>query len=429
VVLHGAGSSPIAPLAGRPRRRWVRPGSTEAARRSSGPLARGRTLSTTTPLEHLTEDDLAQIAREFDAIRDEVLADLGEADAQYIRRLVATQRRLEAAARALLLLSRFRPALVTGTALLTVSKVLENMEIGHNLMHGQWDWMRDPHINSRSWEWDAASTARSWKHAHNFEHHTYTNVTGKDRDLGYSAMRVEADQPWSPVHLLQPLYFFAMAAVFEWGIALFDVDIEAAREGRKPRAQAREELLELGRKARRQVLKDYVAFPLLAGRAAPRARAGIAVANLLRNVWVHTIVFCGHLPEGVPTFTEEQFERESRGGWYVRQLLGSCNLEGTPLFHLMTGNLSHQIEHHLYPDLPSNRLARIAPRVRAVCERHGLPYTSGRLGRQYGSVYRRVLRFALPGGGRSAPVPGSPATVDTSAPALPAAAEPLASAA
>ncbi len=381
----------------------ARGGYTRAARRR--PVGRrephgtrASTLSTTTPLQHLTEDDLAQIAREFDAIRAEVVADLGESDAQYIRRLVATQRRLEAAGRALLVLSRFRPALVAGTALLTVSKVIENMEIGHNLMHGQWDWMRDPHLDSSTWEWDAASTAQSWKVAHNVQHHTFTNVTGKDRDLGYSAMRVEADQPWSPVYLLQPLYFFAMAAVFEWGIALFDMELDAARRGEKPRAQAREELRAFARKARRQLVKDYVAFPLLAGRAAPRAAAATLVANVLRNVWVHTIVFCGHLPEGVPTFTEEQLERESRGGWYVRQLLGSCNLDGRPLFHLMTGHLSYQIEHHLYPDLPSNRLARIAPKVRAVCERHGLPYVSGRLGRQYASVYRRVLRFALPGG-------------------------------
>jgi len=118
---------------------------------------------------------------------------------------------------------------------------------------------------------------------------------------------------------------------------------------------------------------------------------------VIRNVWVHTIVFCGHIPEGAETFTEEECLGETRGGWYRRQLLGSCNLEGGRLFHLMSGNLSFQIEHHLFPDLPSNRYAEIAPKVRAVCERHGLPYNSGRLGRQYRSVYRQMLRRALPG--------------------------------
>jgi len=138
---------------------------------------------------------------------------------------------------------------------------------------------------------------------------------------------------------------------------------------------------------------------LLSGRSARRTLAGNLAANLIRNVWVHTIVFMGHVPEGAETFSEEQLDDESRGGWYVRQLLGSCNLDGSPLFHLLTGNLSYQIEHHLFPDLPSNRYAEIAPRVRAVCERHGLPYSSGPLGRQYRSVAKKILRLSFPGGG------------------------------
>jgi linoleoyl-CoA desaturase len=345
-------------------------------------------------------DPLAALARELDALGDAVRADLGADDREYILRVIAAQRRLELAGRALLVGARFAPAAVAGTVLLTLAKVLENMEIGHNVLHGQWDWMRDPEIHSSTWEWDAASTAASWKHAHNFQHHTFTNVLGRDRDLGYSAMRVEPEQPWHPVYLTQPVYFFLMAAVFEWGIALYDMELDAVRRGEKPRAAARREVGALLHKAARQVLKDYLVFPALAGRrGARRALAAGVVANVVRNVWVHTVVFCGHLPEGAETFSEEEFRAETRGGWYRRQLMGSCNLEGSRLFHLLTGNLSFQIEHHLFPDLPSNRYARIAPRVRALCERHGLPYHSGRLGRQYWSVYRQVLRLALPGGG------------------------------
>jgi linoleoyl-CoA desaturase len=344
-------------------------------------------------------DPLETLARELDGIRDAVRADLGPRDRAYITRVILAQRRLELAARALLLGARFAPAAIAGTALLSLSKILENMEIGHNVMHGQWDWMRDPTINSSAWEWDAASTAASWKHAHNFKHHVYTNVLGRDRDLGYSAMRVEPAQPWNPIYLAQPIYFFLMAVVFEWAIAVYDIELDAVRRGEKSRARARREVVALLRKARGQLLKDYALFPALAGRrGARRALAGNVVANLVRNVWVHTVVFCGHIPEGAETFTEEQYRGETPGGWYRRQLLGSCNLEGSRLFHLLTGNLSFQIEHHLFPDLPSNRYAEIAPQVRAVCERHDLPYNSGRLGRQYRSVYRQILRLAFPGG-------------------------------
>jgi linoleoyl-CoA desaturase len=348
------------------------------------------------PAEH--ERDLEAIAREFQAIYDDVRADLGAADAAYIRRVIGVQRALEAAGRGLLVLSRFRAPLVAGAAMLTLAKVLENMEIGHNVMHGQWDWMRDPAIHSTTWEWDAASTAGSWKYAHNFRHHTYTNVVGKDRDLGYSAMRVDPAQPWHPVYLLQPLYGMAMALVFEWAIALYDVELDAVRRGDRPWPEARAQLGALARKARGQLLKDYVVAPLLSGRAARRTLAANLAANTLRNVWVHTIVFMGHIPEGAQTFSVEQYEAETRGGWYVRQLLGSCNLEGSALFHVLTGNLSFQIEHHLFPDLPSNRYPQVAERVREVCSRHGLPYSSGRLGRQYRSVARKILRLSFPGG-------------------------------
>jgi NADPH-dependent stearoyl-CoA 9-desaturase len=343
-------------------------------------------------------DPLETLANELDRIGEAVRADLGANDRAYITGVIAAQRRLELAGRALLLGARFPAAAIAGTALLTLSKVLENMEIGHNVLHGQWDWMRDPAIHSSVWEWDAASTAASWKRAHNFQHHVYTNVVGRDRDLGYSAMRVESSQPWHPVYLAQPVYFFLMALIFEWGIAIYDLELDAVGRGEKSRANARQEIVALLRKARGQLLKDYALFPALAGRrGARRALAGNVVANLIRNVWVHTIVFCGHIPEGAETFSEEQYQAETRGGWYRRQLLGSCNLEGSRLFHLLSGNLSYQIEHHLFPDLPSNRYAEIAPQVRAVCARHGLPYNSGRLGRQYRSVYRQVLRLAFPG--------------------------------
>ncbi|CAN5536824.1 acyl-CoA desaturase [soil metagenome] len=354
-------------------------------------------------MQHLSAEDLDGIAREFDAIHREVRADLGDVDAAHIRRVITIQRGLDTGGRALLLFSRFPPAFVGGTLLLSVSKILDNIEIGHNIMHGQWDWMRDPKIHSSKWEWDAVSPAKTWKTAHNYHHHTFTNVVGKDRDLGYSALRVHADQPWHPVYLTQPIYAIGMAASFEWGIALYDIDLGGVRDGTKEWSEAKTDLMAFGRKAWRQIGKDYVLFPLLAGRSARKSTLlGFVLANVVRNVWTQIITFCGHLPDGAETFTQEQYENESRGGRYVRQLLGSCNLDGSRLFHVMTGHLSYQIEHHLFPGLPSNRYPEIAPRVRAVCERYGLPYSSGRLGRQYLSATKKIVRFAFPTGGSGA---------------------------
>jgi NADPH-dependent stearoyl-CoA 9-desaturase len=353
------------------------------------------------PVEHLTHADLAALGAELDAIRDEILADLGERDARYIRRVIGAQRTLEAGGRAALLVSLLPPAWLAGTTALSVAKILENMEIGHNVMHGQWDWMRDPEIHSTTWEWDNVSSAEAWKHSHNFQHHTFTNVVGKDRDLGYEIMRIDPEQDWHPIYLAQPFYNVALALLFEWGVALHDIELDEVHRGRKPWSAAKRDLGRLVRKARRQLVKDYVVFPALAGPSALPALLGAVTANAARNVWSHAVIFCGHFPNGVETFdyTEEDLEGETRGAWYVRQLIGSANLDGSPLFHLMAGNLSFQIEHHLFPDVPSNRYAEIAPRVREICERYGLPYTSGPLYRQYAQVLLKIARYALPGGG------------------------------
>jgi linoleoyl-CoA desaturase len=340
----------------------------------------------------------AQIAAELDAIGDAVRADLGARDATYIHRVIAVQRALELCGRGLLAFPRRRGALAAGTVALTLSKVLSNMEIGHNVMHGQWDWMNDRAIHSSTWEWDAVSTARSWKYSHNFQHHQHTNVIGKDRDLGYSAMRVEPEQPWHPIYLLQPIYGALMALVFEWAIAVYDMELDAVRAGTKSREQARSEIRAFLTKSARQVVKDGVAYPALARRHWRRTLAANLAANVARNVWVHTIVFMGHIPDGAQTFTEAEVENETRGEWYVRQMVGSCNLDGSPLFHILSGNLSFQIEHHLFPDIPSNRYKEIAPAVRAVCARHGLAYNTGCLRHQYKSVARKIVRLSLPGG-------------------------------
>ena len=265
--------------------------------------------------------------------------------------------------------SRYKPAWVLGTAGLSVAKILENMEIGHNVMHGQWDWMNDPDINSQTWDWDTASPASAWRHSHNYVHHTFTNIRGKDKDLGYEIMRIDPHQPWHPVYLLQPFYNVVLMLFFEWGVALHDLDFDAIRSGEKPLKQVRDELREIATKGVRQALKDYVLFPALSGREWKKTLYANFTANMIRNVWSNAIIFCGHFPDQTYTFTEEETADESRGGWYVRQLTGAANIEGGPLFHVMSGNLGYQVEHHLYPDMPSSRYGQIAPKVREICEK------------------------------------------------------------
>jgi NADPH-dependent stearoyl-CoA 9-desaturase len=372
--------------------------------------------TTTSAAAHLTDEQVEALGAELDAIRAEVVDSLGEADARYIHRVIAVQRALEVGGRGALIFSLFPPAWIAGTAALSVAKILDNMEIGHNVLHGQWDWMRDPQIHSTTWEWDHATPAEAWKKTHNYEHHTFTNVRGKDRDLGYTIMRITPEQEWKPSNLIQPLTNVGLSLIFEWGIALYDLELDKVRDGTKPWPQAKAELKTFWRKSRRQLAKDFVLFPLLSGPGFLHTAAANLTANVVRNVWSHAVIFCGHFPDGTETFEEERLEGETKGQWYIRQMLGSANLSGGKLFHIMTGNLSHQIEHHLFPDVPSNRYAEIAPKVREICERYGLPYTTGSLPRQYGKVLRKIARLAFPGGGPKAevtPLPSRPKAIGT----------------
>jgi fatty acid desaturase len=348
------------------------------------------------PIAHLSAEDVENLGRELDAIRAQVIASRGERDAEYIRGIIRTQRGLELASRAVLLASLFPPAWLVGTAGLSVSKILENMEIGHNVMHGQWDWMRDPKIHSTTWEWDNASPAELWKHSHNELHHTYTNVLGRDNDLGYGIMRVDEDQPWHLFYIAQPLWNFINACFFEYGIAAYDLEVGKAMKGRKDTGQLARQARSVLRKIRRQATRDYVVHPLLSGPSALTTLGANVTANLVRNLWTHSVIMCGHFPEGVETFEKTSIDGETRGEWYLRQMLGSANITGSPLMHLMTGNLSFQIEHHLFPDLPSNRYQEIAPKVEELFERYGLTYTSGPLPKQVASAWRKVFRLALP---------------------------------
>jgi NADPH-dependent stearoyl-CoA 9-desaturase len=351
-------------------------------------------MSTASP--SLTPEQLEAFGRELDAMRAGVVADLGQRDADYINKVIRAQRGLEVAGRALLFVGFLPPAWIGGTTALALSKILDNMEIGHNVMHGQYDWMKDPRLDGKSFEWDTACPGDQWRYSHNYMHHTYTNIVGKDRDIGYGILRMSEAEPWRPYYLGNPLYAALLAIFFQYGVALHDLETERIAAGEITLDEKRAILEGVWRKVRGQTLKDYVLFPFLAGPSFPFVLAGNMTANLARNLWSFTIIFCGHFPDGTVVFDEADTVDETRGQWYYRQLLGSANLTGSAPFHLLTGNLSFQIEHHLFPDIPSCRYPEIGPRVREVCARYGLPYNSGRLGRQYRSVANKILRYSLP---------------------------------
>ncbi len=362
-------------------------------------------------MPHLSAEALQQFGAEIEALRDRTVATLGERDARYIRRIHAAVRITEVVGRGLLMAGLFMPegwvwaTWAVGVLVLGASKILDNMELGHNVMHGQFDWMGDPHYQGKTFEWDIVGTSDNWRKTHNFKHHTYTNVHGMDDDIGYDVLRLFPEQKWHPAALFQPLYAVIFALLFQWGVAVQDLRIGRVFIGRITWRQLAREAAPVLRKSRRQLIKDYIVFPLLAWPVAAQVALGNLIANGLRNLWTYTVIFCGHFTTNVQTFPKSVVKNETRAQWYLRQILGSSNLSGSRALHIFTGNLSHQIEHHLFPDVPANRYAEMAPVVRDICQRYGIHYNTGSMVRQFGQVVWRILRHSFP----STPTPVTPA--------------------
>jgi NADPH-dependent stearoyl-CoA 9-desaturase len=348
------------------------------------------------PKAHLSAEQLAAFGQALDALRAETMAKVGAQDANHVRAMLTRSKAMAAAGRGLLMFGFDPITWIFGVFALAKAKILENMEVGHNVLHGQYDWMNDPQFNSQHYDWDIACHPHDWRQTHNVEHHSHTNILGKDDDYGYGLLRMSSAQRWSKLHLLQPLWCALLMLLFQWGVAIQDLKLGRFFKGKMSFSELRTRAAPFLQKSTRQLFKDYVLFPALAFFNWPRVLLGNLAANLIRNVWTNVIIFCGHFTEHAQTYSKAEVEGETRGGWYLRQMQGSSNLVGGGYFYLMTGHLSHQIEHHLFPDMPAPRYVEIAPKVQAICEKFGVHYNAAGFFRQYFGVMRRVFTFAFP---------------------------------
>ncbi|WP_314914376.1 acyl-CoA desaturase [Acinetobacter harbinensis] len=350
--------------------------------------------------KHLSAEQVAEFGQQVERIRREIMDSIGEQDAQYIYKIRNFVRYSEIASRGLLMFGGWMPPVwLLGTGLLGLSKIVENMELGHNVMHGQFDWLNDPSLNGAAYDWDTMSTGDDWKYTHNYIHHTYTNIVGKDHDVGYGLLRISDLQKWEPRFLLNLPLTLQLMLFFEWYVGLQNLHLEDAIIYKsKTWAQVWQDSAKFRQKASRQIAKDYLFFPLIAGPNAVAVLTGNVVANLLRNVWASAVIFNGHFTEDTETFEQDNTEHETRAEWYLRQIRGSSNFTGTSALHILSGNLSHQIEHHLFPDMPANRYAEAAVQIRALCGEYGIHYNEASFFKQSLSVWLRVAQYSLPDG-------------------------------
>lgn len=369
---------------------------------NSVPHARVATASVTTAPNAADDPRLAAFGLALDALRREVEAKIGEEDAQYIKRIGALSSALEVLGRGLIHLSIDPVTFGVGVSALWVHKALELMEIGHPALHGAYDGLPDAQkFASETFKWKAPVDELAWRKSHNLKHHQFTNIEGKDPDLNFGQLRLSARVPYEIAHKLQPLSNIITG--FGFGMALnlhvtgmldlhfkFNDELEVLPD-RKPET-VRAAYRAFVSKHLRHYGREYVFFPLLAGPFFPKVLLGNLISEVARDLFAAAIIYCGHVGS---TDYPRGTEAKGRAHWYAMQVEGSRDVEVPLPISILTGGLDRQIEHHLFPRMPPNRLREIAPRVKAICAEHGIKYRTDSWPATLKEVLGELRRFAF----------------------------------
>ncbi len=351
---------------------------------------------------------LASFARALDALRAELEREVGTRDVQEMERIFRLSRRLETLGRSLIWLS-FEPlGFAAGVCALWAHKVLELMPIGHTVLHGAFDRVPGADaLRAEGFSWKAPIDETSWCNVHNLRHHQYTNIAGRDPDLDFGGLRLGAGVPHRAIHLLQPLSNLLSWLGFAAAINLHVTGVLDAYGGRSSPPILRDRAPATIRSARRAALRkllhyygrEYVFFPALSGPFFSKTLLANMLSEVGRDVFAAATIYCGHV--GAREYPPDTRTR-GRGAWYALQVEGSCDIDVPGWVTVLCGGLDKQIEHHLFPRLPPNRLRALAPRVRAVCEAHGVQYRSASWPRRLREVASALRALARPAARASA---------------------------
>jgi NADPH-dependent stearoyl-CoA 9-desaturase len=345
---------------------------------------------------------IESFGRCLDELRRQVESDIGEADIAYMRRVRAASSRLEVMGRSLIHFSVEPLGFSVGVGALWAHKLLETIEIGHTTLHGTYDRMPGAEaLSSRNFRWKTPIDEEAWRTAHNVKHHQYTNVVGRDPDVDFGLLRLSDRVAHKAAHRLQPLSNVATWFIFTTAInlhvtGLIDV-YTPGRQSQLLRDRSFRQIWSAHRagigKLMRYYAREYVFFPMLAGPFFWKTLLGNVLSEVGRDLYAGTTVYCGHVAvKDYPPGTRAR----SRAEWYVMQAEASRDFEVPALVGLLCGGLERQIEHHLFPRVPPNRLREIAPQVRAICEKHGVTYRTGTWPSTLREVFRSLRGLSIP---------------------------------
>ncbi|HWO08594.1 MAG TPA: fatty acid desaturase [Polyangiaceae bacterium] len=339
---------------------------------------------------------------QLEQLRREVEAALGTADAEHISLVRAWSNRFEVVGRGLIHFSVEPICFMLGVGLLWLHKSLELMEIGHMALHGAYDNLPGMEsIHARNFKWKAPIHEASWRAAHNHRHHGFTNIEGRDPDLDFAGLRLSPRVRYRRLHGLQPLTNLLTWLGFAMTINLhvtgmIDIYLQKGAplvlSNREP-ATLRAARRAFWSKTLRYYGREYLLFPLLAGPFFWKPLLGNVLSEVGRDVFSAAVIYCGHV--GAVDYTSGT-RAVGQAQWYRMQAEGARNVELPVWLSVLCGGLDKQIEHHLFPRLPPNRLREIAPRVKKICDEHEVRYLTGTWGNTLRHVLRELRRLSRP---------------------------------
>jgi NADPH-dependent stearoyl-CoA 9-desaturase len=337
----------------------------------------------------LDEARLRSFEEALDAVRKRVEAEIGEADVAHITKMRSLSEAFEVAGRLLIHVSLDPFTFGLGVTALWLHKQLEATEIGHTTLHGAYDGLAGAEaFQSKTFSWNIPIDEATWRHVHNVRHHGATNVAEKDPDIHFGPIRLNAQTPWSPAHLFQLPVTLLAALNFT---AAINIEYSGMTDlllgnGRASKWDfVKDDSLESWKEASTKLFrkwapyygKNYVFYPALAGLAFPKVLLGNYLAETMRDLYSAATIFCGHVGEETADF-DEGTRSHGRGEWYAMQVAATNDFDVPLPVSILCGALDKQIEHHLFPKFPPNRLREIAPEVRAICEAQVCPTAPNR---------------------------------------------------
>ncbi|MBS4050548.1 MAG: fatty acid desaturase [Methylomonas sp.] len=348
--------------------------------------------------------DRAQLAKDIDQLHRQALADIGPDDFKHLKSMERW--------------GQICSIIGYGTAWLLpnpVSALLISQgsftrwtQVAHPIVHKGYDKNSAAGKNytsktfGRGWrrfiDWPDWMTLPGWHHEHDLLHHYNLGETTDPNNAEYN-------MEWLRQSKLPMWLRYAIVAFFSgiWKISYYtprthkELALNAARQQGRPapemtRVGAWSWFTPQGRSLWLQSVLPYIGYrfvliPLLflplGAFAATSVLLNSILAEIFTNMHSFLVMMPNHAGDDVMAFDTKS---DSKGEFYLRQILGSVNYPtGSNFNDFFYGWLNYQIEHHLWPDMPLSQYQKLQPRVKALCEKHNIPYCQD-------SIFKRLLK-------------------------------------